>query len=125
MAETYDIETDAGKVRLLISDVGGSDGKSFLFNDAEIAGFLALRGGDIRLAAATALRTIAGNEAQVSKKIKFLELTTDGPAVAKELINAAEKLEAEVDDDGEIEIAAMTEDELCSTYDLDAPEWEA
>ncbi len=111
MAATYAIATDAGKVRLLISDIGGDDGKSFLFEDDEIDAFLAMRE-DIRLAAATALRSIAANEAQVSKRIKFLELSTDGPAVAKSLVEVAEKLESEVDEDSEVEIANMSWDEF-------------
>lgn len=111
MAATYTIATDSGKVRLLISDIGGDDGKSFLFEDDEIEAFLVLRE-DIRLAAATALRTIAANEAQVSKRIKFLELSTDGPAVAKSLVEVAEKLEAEADDDSEVEIANMSWDQF-------------
>lgn len=111
MASTYDITNDSGKVRLLISDVGGDGGASFIFNDDEILAFLTMRG-DIRLAAATALRAIAANEAQVSKRIKFLELSTDGPAVAKSLIETAEKLEDETDDDGEVEIAHMSFEEF-------------
>jgi len=108
MAE-YKIETDQGKVRLLISDIGGADGASFLFEDDEIAAFLALNENNIRLSAAEALRAIAGNEVQVSKRIKFLELSTDGPAVAKELRALAESLEEKADDDIEPEIASMAE----------------
>ena len=116
MPATYAIATDAGKVRLLISDIGGGDGKSFLFEDDEIEAFLAMRE-DIRLAAATALRAIAANEAQVSKRIKFLELSTDGPAVAKSLVEVAEKLEAEVDEDSEVEIASMSWAVFCGYVD--------
>lgn len=108
MAE-YNIENDQGKVRLLISDIGGADGKSFLFEDNEIAAFLAMNDSNIRLAAAEALRAIAGNESQVSKRIKFLELSTDGPAVSKELRALAKSLEEKADDDVEPEIASMSE----------------
>lgn len=73
------------QVRLLISDTGGADGESFIFSDQEIEQFLELRKENPHLAAALALLTIAGNEAQVSKRISFLELSTDGPAVAREL----------------------------------------
>jgi len=109
MAATYDIAkgTAKDKVRLLISDVGGSDGKSFLMQDEEIAVYLSLREEDIRLAAAEAFRTIAGNEAQVAKRIKFLELETNGPAVASELIKLADKLEEAVDEDSDVEFASM------------------
>lgn len=110
---TYDISKgeDKDKVRLLISDVGGGDGKSFLYSDEEILIFLSLASeGNIRLAAAQAVRSIAGNEAQVLKRITFLELSTDGPAVAKALITLAEKFEDEADDDYDVEIASMSAD---------------
>jgi len=94
-------------VRLLISDVGGADGESFLFTDSEILIFLSMREADPRLAAAEAFRVIAGNEAQVAKRIKFLELETNGPAVAAELIKLADKLEAAVEDDSDVEFASM------------------
>jgi hypothetical protein len=100
------ISTDKDRVRLLISDVGGSDGSSFLFSDEEVETFLDIAP-SVRMASALALRTIAGNEAQVSKRIKFLDLSTDGPAVAKSLMDLADRLEVLEDDDVEFEIAAM------------------
>lgn len=109
MAE-YDISKESGKVRLLISDIGGADGKSFLFEDNEIDAFLEL-GGSIKYAAATALRSIAGNEAQVSKRIRYLELQTDGPAVTKALTDLADKFQKEAeegDDDAAADIAGMS-----------------
>lgn len=106
MAAEYDISNEQGEVRLLISDVGGTDGKSFLFQDEEIQKFLDLRG-SVNLAAATALRTIAANEAQVQKRITFLELKTDGPAVSKELRELAKDYEAAEDDDSVFEIARL------------------
>lgn len=108
MGSTYNILSDEpkDKVRLLISDVGGADNASFLFTDEEILAFLQLAPEeDIRLASAQALRTIAGNEAQVSKRIKFLELETNGPAVAESLIKLADKLVEEVEDDADPELA--------------------
>lgn len=115
MPATYKLEEGKtkDKVRLLISDVGGADGKSFLFEDEEIETFLALAlDEDIRLAAAIALRAIASNEAQVSKRIKFLELSTDGPAVADSLNKLADKLEESVDDESEVDIATMALNEF-------------
>lgn len=105
MAE-YDISTEVGKVRLLISDVGGADGESFLFSDQEIQAFLDLRG-TIHLAAAAALRSIAGNEAQVSKRITFLELKTNGPAVSKELRDLAKDYETTEDDEADFGVARL------------------
>lgn len=98
--------TELDQVRLLISDTGGADGTSFIFSDTEIQIFLDMRS-SVNLAAAIALRTIAGNEAQVSKRITFLELKTDGPAVAKELRELAKDYEAMEDDDAIFEIARL------------------
>lgn len=95
MAATYDADTPVGTVRLLISDTDLSDP---LFEDNEIQRFLALRGDDELLAAALALRTIAGNEAQVLKVIRLLDLDTDGAAVSKELRQLAQTLEDSADD---------------------------
>lgn len=97
MTATYDPSTKVGTVRLLVSDVDLSDP---LFEDNEIERFLALRGDDELLAAALALRTIAGNEAQVLKVIRLLDLDIDGAAVSKELRQLASTLEASADDVG-------------------------
>lgn len=105
------ISTDLDKVRLLISDVGGSNGTSFLFNDDEINAFLTLRP-NVFLAAALALRTIAANEAQTAKRIKVLDLETDGPAVARELRLQAAQIEALADEDADFEIASMGVDQF-------------
>lgn len=103
---TYDVSTDEGKVRLLISDVGGSDGRSFLFQDNEISAFLALRT-TVKSAAALALRSIAGNEAQVAKRIVLLDLETDGPSVANALMRLADSFDRTDDDDADIDFATM------------------
>lgn len=105
----YDVETDLGFVRLLISDIGGKDGTSFIFSDGEIEVMLARRS-DPFAAAATLLRTIAANEAMVSKRIKFMELETDGPAVSKELRELATSLEQTADDDAMFEIVTINAD---------------
>lgn len=108
MAAEYDskVESEKDEVRLLISDVGGADGKSFIFQDTEVEVFLRSRG-SVNLAAAAALRTIAANEVQVSKRIKFLELSTDGPSVAKALLELANTLEELDDEESDMEIATM------------------
>lgn len=107
----YDPTTDAGKVRLLISDVDPADE---IFDDDEIAAFLALEGDNVRLAAAQALDTIASNEALVAKKQRTLDLDTDGPAVAKALREHAAQLRAQAidgaDGGGDFEIAELVVD---------------
>ena len=93
MAYTYDLSTEAGKVRLLITD---TDHNNEIFNDLEIDTFLSLTAvegtNDIHLAAAMALETIAASETLVQKKIKLLDLTTDGPAVSASLRASAKLL---------------------------------
>jgi predicted homoserine dehydrogenase-like protein len=77
----YDPSTDAGKVRLLISDV---DDASPVFTDDEIAAFLTIHG-DVMLAAALALETVAANETLLLKYIRSRGLELDGTAVGREL----------------------------------------
>ena len=104
MAFTYDLTTDAGKVRLLITD---TDHDNEIFSDSEIDVFLGLTAvdstNDINLASAVALETIAASEALVQKKIKLLDLTTDGPAVADSLRKAAALLREQSENESYID----------------------
>ncbi len=100
MSVTYDISTEVGQVRLLITDTDTTDN---IFSDEEINQFLSLTEidseTDVRLAAALGLETIAASEALVQKKISMLDLSTDGPAVAKSLREAAQRLRQQVEDE--------------------------
>lgn len=98
MAFTYDPSTDPGRVRLLCGDTE-SDHQQF--SDAEIATFLALNDDDVRYAAAQALDRMAASEAFIQKKIKLLDLTTDGPAVATALRAQAAELRRQADEAGD------------------------
>lgn len=97
----YDPASPAGQVRLLISDV---DPGNYVFSPAEIDSFLDLRDGDVRLAAATALRTVAGNATMVRGRLTMLDGRTDGPAEGRALLELADRLEAEVDEAGRIDV---------------------
>lgn len=99
MPFSYDLATDRGKVRLLAAD---ADATTYVFEDEEIDAFLGLEG-DVQLAAAVALETLASSEALIKQKIKLLDLQTDGPAVAKELRERAADLRAQVAASGEAE----------------------
>lgn len=103
MAFTYALATDAGKVRLLITDV---DATEPLFQDDEIDAFLALEGG-VRRAAALALETTASNEALVQKMTRLMDLSTNGPAVAKELRERATSLREQADRDDMVDGSAF------------------
>ena len=109
MAFTYDLSTEAGKVRLLITD---TDLENEIFSDSEINTFLSLTAvdgsNDVNLASAIALETIAASEALVQKKIKLLDLTTDGPAVADSLRKAAALLREQSDNESYIDWTEMS-----------------
>ncbi|MCK9602379.1 MAG: hypothetical protein M0R06_25260 [Sphaerochaeta sp.] len=89
MAFTYDVTTDRGKVRMLITDVESTDP---CFDDDEIDAFLSMADSGVLLAAAMALETIASNEVLVLKVIKLLDLTTDGAKVSDALLKRAQLL---------------------------------
>ena len=109
MAFTYDLSSDRGKVRLLITD---TDHDNEIFSDSEVDTFLSLTAvdgsNDINLAAAVALETIAASEALVQKKIKLLDLTTDGPAVANSLRAAAKILRDQSENESYIDWSEMS-----------------
>lgn len=108
MAFTYDVSTDRGKVRLLITDVVEANA---LFQDAEIDAFLSMNT-TVRLSAAAALEVIAASEVLVLKKITNLDLETDGPAVAKELRELAKQLRAQDSALGAFDIAEQIHDDF-------------
>lgn len=89
MAFTYEPATTRGQVRLLCRDTVEA---TALYQDEEIDIFLALGGGQVLLAAAFALENLAANETLIQKRIKLLDLQTDGPAQAAELRALAEAL---------------------------------
>lgn len=93
---TYDPSTSAGRVRLLATD---TDSDNAIFSDDEIAAFLALEDDSVKRAAATALDQIASSEALIQKRIKLLDLQTDGPAVATALRAHAKVLREQADDE--------------------------
>src|SRR5690606_16856554 len=92
-----DYDTDRGRVRLLIADT--TEG-SFLLDDTQIDAFLSMEG-SVKRAAAQALEAIASSEVLVSKKIRTLDLQTDGPAVAAEPRAQAKGLREQDDADND------------------------
>jgi hypothetical protein len=94
MSAITHFDSDADKVRLLISDI---DLDNPIFNHAAIEAFLSLSNNNIKRAAATALLTMAVNETLVQKRIRLLDLSTDGPAEAEALRQLAAQYRAEGD----------------------------
>jgi len=96
MAFTYNVATDAGKVRLMIPD---NVVARYIFEDDEIDAFLTIEGSVIKKAAALGLETLASNDALVLKVIRLLDLTTDGAKVSDALLKRAAKLREQAEDD--------------------------
>lgn len=93
MSFTYDLATDIGVVRLIVSDTNASEP---LFQDAELQAFLTLESGDLKMAAAQAIDAIATNEALTQKVIRILDLQTNGAALAQTLRAHAKDLRYQV-----------------------------
>lgn len=89
---TYDLQTNIGKVRLLLNDVA----EPWTFNDDEIEMFLELEGNVIKLAAAQAIETNADNELLASKVLRDKEITTDGAKLADAMRKRASALRDQV-----------------------------
>jgi len=92
MTFTYDVTADLGLVRLIIGD---TDSENVIFQDEEVQAFLNMRNGVVKLAAASALETMANNQVMLLKVIRTLDLSTDGPSVGRALRAAAEELRTE------------------------------
>ena len=106
---TVDPATDVGMVRLLCTDLNDA---SPLFTDAQITAFLTAEGGNVKRAAALACETIAVSELLLSKKLTTGDgLSTDGPAVARELRERAAMLRTQAqqteDDTAAIDIVPL------------------
>lgn len=107
MTFTYDPSSDAGVVRLLCTD---TDADNAIFSDAEITAFLTLQGNSVRYAAASALDTIASQQALLLKVVKLPDLEVDGAKLAMALRQQAKALRDEEDADGSFDIAEQVLD---------------
>lgn len=95
--DAIDYTTSRGKVRLLIGD---TDRDYAIFDDNQIDAFVSMAlDNNVKRAAAQALLVIAANEVYVQKRIRLLDLSTDGPAEAIQLRLLAKQLRQEADDE--------------------------
>lgn len=88
--------------RTLIPDVEtvfGEGGDETLFSDSEITDFITAGGSNVLRAAAFACLAIGTSEALISKRIHTQDLQTDGPAVAKAMLDKAALLFSRADAD--------------------------
>lgn len=109
MTFTYTPTTTRGQVRLLARDTSTA---AHLFEDDEIDAFLSLNDNVVQLAAAMALETVAANEVLIQKRIKLLDVQTDGPAEAEALRKLAASLRQSYEDAGGFDVAEMIVDQF-------------
>jgi hypothetical protein len=103
MSFTYDLSTSVGRVRMVIPDRNESEQ---IFSDEEIEAFLSIEG-DLKLATALALETIASDQALVLKVITLLDLKTDGAKTSDALLARADRLRSQVDEEATIDWAEI------------------
>jgi len=87
MSFSYDVSTDVGMVRLLISDTQEKNAdlnKIYLFEDAEIQAVID-RTDSLDLAAAQLFDIIAGSEAKLATVVRRGDISDDRSKVAAEL----------------------------------------
>lgn len=98
-----DYTSDLGKIRVLTGD---TDESLFFLTDEELNVLYNLSTFDIYLTAAEALEVMATKMAIIQQKIKTLDLQTDGPAVAKSLMERASLMRERVSgvDDEDFEL---------------------
>jgi hypothetical protein len=91
MSFDYDISTDLGKCRLLITD---TDPTRPLLDDADVQAFITMTG-HYMPAAAMALDTLAANMVFSQGVVNIMGMTVDSASAAKMLMARAEKLRAD------------------------------
>jgi hypothetical protein len=87
----YDISTDLGKCRLLITD---TDATRPLLDDEDVQAFITMTG-HYMPAAAMALDTIAANMLLSQGVVNIMGMTVDSASAAKMLMARAEKLRSD------------------------------
>jgi len=76
-----------------------------LLSDSQLQEFLDVEVNDVKMASALALDSIASTQALILKKIKVLDLQTDGPSLAKALREQAESLRTQAQASPEFDLA--------------------
>lgn len=104
---TYDLATNAGKVRMLIDDrdftsvstITPRGERSAIFDDAEIGEFLTMEGDSVYDAASVALLAIAGNKNLMVMRRELDGANVDFGALRKDLMAQAERFRKLGDDE--------------------------
>lgn len=97
-----DFSTPTGQTRALLGDTDAINvvagvGEYVWYGDDALGGLLTVYGGNVRRAAAQALRTVASSQALLLKKWSSDDLSVDGPAIAEALRKLAKDLDDQAD----------------------------
>lgn len=122
---TYDVTTDAGKVRLLTAD---TDATSYDFEDDEIDAALSMSNNSIHMAAADLLESLASNRARLALKKERGDMKEDLTKIAQELRASAQRFrerarEIATDEASTILEATSTPNWLKRDEDAEEPGW--
>ena len=98
-----DYTEPVGKVRALIPDIDEADP---ILSDAQITAYLSVVEDNVLRATALALRTISNEINLILKYVKTDDLSTNGPAVAAELRQNADRFDKAADDAASIDTAS-------------------
>lgn len=112
-----DYTEPVGKVRALIPDIDEADP---ILSDAQITAYLSVVEDNVLRATALALRTISNEINLILKYVKTDDLSTNGPAVAAELRQNADRFDKAADDAASIDTADYF-DVVPFDYNLEDP----
>ena len=95
-----DLSSDVGKIRVLLGDtdpqnISGGIGEYTYFSDAELHAFLEMYGGNVKLATARCMETIAGSQVLLLKSWSSDDLSVNGDRITDSLRRVAAQLRAE------------------------------
>lgn len=116
-ATDYTLDDDTGKLTFTKAPTDGAvvlvTYDHTILSDGDIQTFLTLEDNDNQMAAAMALETIATNQALVLKVIKLQNLSTDGAALSRALLERSKQLREQTA--GDFDWAEMVTNEF--TFD--------
>ena len=117
MTFTYDPTDQIGRVRMNIPDKVEADA---FWTDEEIQAFLDQEDSNVKRATAAALEAMASDEAYVQKQVSLMDISTNGPAVSRALLERAKLLREQADladageEGGAFDVAEMVHDDFSS-----------
>lgn len=96
--------SDVGKIRILLGDTDAENiisdmGEYRFFSDAELDAFLEMYGGNVKLATARCMETIAGSQVLLLKSWSSDDLSVNGDRITDALRRVAAQLRAEALDE--------------------------